>query len=120
MPTTNPKKYILRFAAANKKTFDAIKSGAKTVETRAGTLRYLPIKAGDVLVCVCGTNRLEKTVKKVTHVKSISALLKKYDPGVINPGVTDLKGMEKMYYSYPGYKEKIEQYGILAFELSQP
>ncbi len=111
------KTHRLRFAAKNKATFEFIKSGKKKVETRAGTVKYQRVQAGDTLIMCCGKLHLEKTAKKVRHFKSIKALLEVYKPDVINPGTSTLKEMETMYYSYPGYKEKIKEFGILAFEL---
>lgn len=64
-------KYTLRFRAINKDTFLNIKSGKKTVETRAATERYRDIKDGDLLVLVCGENRFEKRIKKVRKFKTI-------------------------------------------------
>ena len=107
----------LRFAAENKKTWDFIVSGKKKVETRAGTVKYLRVQKGDMLLLCCGKNHVEKKVKNVKHFKTISALIKVYRPDSINPGTTTLKEMEAMYFSYPGYKEKIKEFGILAFEL---
>ncbi|HVY36228.1 MAG TPA: hypothetical protein VG982_03075 [Candidatus Paceibacterota bacterium] len=109
--------YTLRFAQKHLQTWQYIKTGKKTVETRAATTKYLPIQTGDTLIFSCAGKKFEKKIKKVTHVKTIAALIKKYPPGVINPGTTTLKEMETMYYSYPGYKEKIATCGILAFEL---
>jgi ASC-1-like (ASCH) protein len=75
------------------------------------------VQAGDTLILVCDGKKITKRVHKVTHFKTITALLKKYNSELINPGVTELKEMKNMYYSYPGYQEKIAQFGILAFEL---
>lgn len=107
----------LRFAIKNKETWDFIKEGKKKIETRAGTVKYIKVQKGDTLLLCCGKNHLEKRVKNVKHFKTISALLKTYNPQIINPGTNTLKDMESMYYSYPGYKEKIKEFGILAFEL---
>ena len=107
----------LRFAVKNKETWDFIKAGKKKVETRAGTIKYIKVQKGDTLLLCCGKNTIEKKVKNVKKFKTVSALIKVYNPGIINPGAKTLKEMEAMYYSYPGYKEKIKEFGILAFEL---
>jgi len=117
MEKVKNKSYTLRFAKGNKETWQCIKEGKKKVETRAATTKYLPIKTGDTLVLVCDGKKLTKKIKKVTHFKTVAAVIKKYRPGLINPGARTLKEMEMMYYSYPGYQEKIQQFGILAFEL---
>jgi ASC-1-like (ASCH) protein len=111
------KSYTLRFAVKNKETWSHIKKGNKKVETRAGTPKYQNVKAGDELILVCSGKRFSKKIKKVMKFKTIRALIKIYKPEIINPGVKTLKEMEAMYYSYPGYREKIKKYGVLAFEL---
>ena len=112
-----PKKYILKFAQINKETFDFIRSGKKKIETRAGSVKYQKIKAGDVLVLSCAGERFEKRIKKVSHFKSIKDILKKYTPSQINPATKTEKELTGVYYSYPNYKEKIKKFGLLAFEL---
>src|SRR3989344_5482859 len=111
------KKYTLRFRAVNKDIFDAIKSGKKTVETRAATVKYKDIQAGDSLVLICGTQRFEKKIKKATIFKSIPAMLRKYKIKQIMPKLSTQKELEVSCYSYPGYKEKIKNFGIIALEL---
>ncbi len=111
------KSITLRFAKENKRTWQFIKSGKKTVETRAGSPKYISLAKGDILIFSCDSKKFSKKIKKVSCFKTISALIKKYDPNLINPGVTTLDGMEEMYYSYPGYREKIREFGLIAFEL---
>ena|SRR3989344_5042582 len=111
------KKYILRFNVVNKETFLNIKSGEKTVETRAASERYENIKAGDVLVLVCGKERFEKKVKKATIFKTIRALLKKYPIKRIEPKLSTEQELRDTYYTYPNYKEKIQKHGLIALEL---
>lgn len=111
------KKYTLGFRETNQDIFEAIRNGKKKVETRAATVKYQNIKAGDTLVLVCGKDRFEKKVKAVKVYKSIAALVKKYKPGEIIPGLKTAKELEAAYYSFPGYKEKIAKVGLLALEL---
>ncbi len=117
MEKRNVKTITLRFAKENKKTWQYIKRGIKNIETRANTAKYQSLQKGDFLILVCDGKKIIKEIKKITRFKTIKALITKYDPGRINPGVTTLTEMEAMYYSYPGYKEKIKEYGIVAFEL---
>ena len=123
------KKIILRFRAVNRDIFDAIRDGHKRVETRAATKRYADIKSGDGIVLVCGRNKLEKLVKRAVIFKTIPALLHKYnvrdiyphtkDFGVgVNPNTASEKELREIYYSFPGYKEKIKKYGLIAIELA--
>lgn len=111
------KKFILRFRAVNRDIFLAIKSGKKKIETRAASKKFSSIKIGDKLVLVCEKEKILKKVKKIKIFKTISALLKKYKPREINPKAFSEKDLTKMYHNFPGYKEKIKKYGLIAIEL---
>ncbi len=111
------KTYTLRFRATDKKDFDQLKRGLKSVETRAGTERYRKIQKGDMLVIVCGKARLEKKVKRMRHFKSIAALTRVIPYKKIMPSTNSLAEVRKAYYGYSGYKEKIKKFGIVAMEL---
>ena len=110
-------KYTLRFRMINKNTFLDIKSGKKTVETRAATEKYRDIKDGDLIVLACGKERFEKTVKKAKIFKTIKALVKAYPINKIMPNISTEKELRDAYYSYPNYKEKIKKFGLIALEL---
>lgn len=45
------------------------------------------------------------------------AVFKKYKPVQINPKTRTPLEARKMWYSFPGYKEKIEKFGILVWRL---
>ena len=105
----------MRFRAVDKKNFDEVRHGLKIVETRAATPRYAAIEKGDVLVFVCGKERLEKKIKKVRQFGTISMMLRSISPSKIMPSAPSLKEMEKIYWSYSGYKEKIKKFGLVAF-----
>ena len=111
-------KYTLKFRAVNRDIFLDIKSGKKTVETRAATERYQNIKAGDIIVLVCGEEKFKKKVKKARIFKSITALLKTYPIKKIMPGMATEKEWRQELYNYPDYKEKIQKHGIVALELN--
>lgn len=108
---------VLPFRAGDKADTENIKNGLKTIETRAGTVRYKDVKAGDTLVISCAGEKFEKTVKKVKHYDSIEALLTENDFKLIAPTAETVGDVYKMYASYPGYKDKIAKYGIMAFYL---
>lgn len=111
------KKHILKFAQINKDTFEAIRDGRKRVETRAATIKYKDIVAGDVLEMSCDGDKFEKKIKKVRHFPSISELLKVYKPEDINPTLHSEEALTKKYHSFPNYEEKIKEFGLVAFEL---
>ncbi len=114
------KKWVVSFRAENKDIFEVIKSGLKTIETRAGGGKYEGIKDGDYLIFSCEGKKFEREIIKVAKFKTISALVKRYPVKSINPMVKNVLELTKMYESFPGYKERIKQDGILAFELKKP
>lgn len=107
----------LRFREVDRDIFDFVLSGEKKVETRAATKKFLNIESGDTIRCVCGKDRLEKKVKKVKIFKSVESLLKEYRPKEINPKALSRADLEKMYDSFPDYREKIKKCGLIVFEL---
>lgn len=111
------KEYILRFREVNSDIFIAIKNGKKKIETRAATKKYQNIKTNDTIVFICASSRFKKKVKKVEFFKSVGAILKKYRPETINPNTYTTKEAYSMWYSFPGYKEKIKKYGLIAISL---
>ncbi len=111
------KAFRLRFREVNRDIFEAIRRGQKTIETRAATVRYQKIKRGDRVILVCGKDLFEKQVADVQIFKSIDALLKKYKVWQINSSIKTEEELKKLYYSFPGYKEKIQKYGLVAIEL---
>ena len=110
------RKITLRFRAGDK-TFEEIRRGLKTIETRAATARYLEIKKGDVLVMACGARRMAKTVKRARLFKTIGGLLKAIPVEKIMPSAHSAAEARVVYYRYPGYKEKIKKCGLVAFDL---
>jgi len=111
------KNHTLVFAEVNKDTFEAIRSGKKKIETRAGSVKYQKVKSGDTLIMSCAGKEFPKKVKKVRHFKSIPALFKVYTPYEINDKTKSVAEATKVYYGYSGYKEKIAKFGLFAFEL---
>lgn len=109
------RKWILRFRAKDRGNFLEIKGGKKKIETRAATDKYRKILKGDTLVFTCGKERLEKKIKKVEIYRSLDAMFKAVNPKHIMPSVPTTTEMKKIYYSYPGYKEKLKEFGVIAF-----
>ncbi len=105
----------LRFRAGDRKIFDAVRSGKKKTETRAGTLRYRNVKIGDSLTFMCGGKKFQKKVKKAEYFKTIAGLLKKHKPREINLFVSSEAELREMYRGF--YKEKIKKHGIVAWTL---
>lgn len=113
----NNKTIQLRVREMDRDIFDAIRTGIKKVDTRAASPKFINVKTGDILKIVCGKDYFEKIVKKVTIFKTVEDLLESYKVEDINPSMRTAEELKQMYYSFPGYKEKIEQYGLIAMEL---
>jgi len=112
------KSWTLKFRETDRDLFDDVVNNIKSIETRAATERYRPIKTGDVLVFVCGKDRLEKTIKSVKHFASLDEMLNELDLKSVLPHVETIEEAKRVYHSFPGYEQKIRDYGLLAFELS--
>ena len=111
------KVHRLRFRAANRDIFEAIRSGKKCVETRAATERYRAIASGDRISLVCGRDSFVKKVRSARLFRSLPALLRRYRVKDINPNVRTAVELKAMYDSFPGYKEKLKKFGLIALEL---
>ena len=111
------KNWTLKFRATDKKNFDEVKSGVKSIETRACTVRYQPIEVGDTLTFVCGKEKCMKKIIKKFHWRSVDAMTKKINFKKIMPSVKSVEEMKKVYASYPDYEKKIKEHGLLGFEL---
>lgn len=109
--------YILRFRQVDRRLFADIQSGRKSVETRAASSKYVKIVAGDSLKCVCGKDFVVKKIGKASHFPSVKALFKKVPITKVMPDAKNLAEVKRIYDSYPGYKEKIVQFGLVAFFL---
>jgi len=111
------KTWTLRFRAADKKNLTEIKDGLKSIETRAATEKYRGIKRGDTLILVCGKQRIERLVGHVKIFKTINALFQSVPFRKIMPSAESEEEARNIYYSYPGYREKIRKYGIIAMTI---
>jgi ASC-1-like (ASCH) protein len=112
-------KLSTRFREVDRDKFEAVRDGIKTIETRAATARYAKLKVGDVIVATCGKDKVEKEIIEAKHFNSIEEMFEVYEMRSILPGVTALGEAQKIYYSFPGYKEKIQEHGIIALVLSR-
>lgn len=111
------KNYTLRFRAVDKADFENVRSGRKSIETRAATVKYQPIEIGDVLVFSCAGEKFSKTITKKYHWPSIDAMVGEIDYKKVMPEADSIDDMKKVYATYPGYEEKIRASGLLGFEL---
>src|SRR4030042_2512723 len=111
--TMESKTIQLRFREADRNIFEAIRKGKKKVETRAASPKFINIKTGDYVKLVCGKDSFKKLVKRARIFKTISAILRKYKAKEINPLAKSKSDLENMYDSFPNYREKIKEYGLM-------
>lgn len=109
---------VIQFRAVDKGIFKAVCQGKKTVETRANTPKYQQVAPGDVLTFVCGQESIDKTVDSVRTFTDIEELIEHISIAKINPEAKSAVELKKMYHSFPGYKDKIKTYGLVAWELT--
>ena len=109
---------IIRFRAVDKDIFHAIQNGEKTVETRAYTPKYQNVTPGQRLTFVCENESIKKLVESVRVFKDAEDLAASIRPRAIHPRATTADDLQKMYDSFPGYKDKIRDYGLVAWELT--
>ena len=117
MNTDNGIVHKLPFFEEHRRTFERIKSGEKNIETRAGNPEYLRIREGDSIEFSCGEDKAVKQVRKVSHYKDLDVLFAAYPPQTINPELASVEEAKERYLSFPGYEQRIKEYGILVFEL---
>lgn len=110
-------KHVLKIRKTDSKFLDLLKSGQKTIETRAATKKLQKIKVGDLLKFVCGKKSIEKKVLEIQHFKTINVLLNNLDLRKIMPHVSSPEQAKQIWFSFPNYKKKIQKYGLLAFKL---
>lgn len=101
----------------DKYVFDAVKSGEKTVETRAATDSFRRIEVGDILVFSCDGEKFEKEIKNIKIFRSVDEMVGKIDFKKVMPFISSVDEMKKVYDSFPGYRDKIKKLGLIAFEL---
>ena len=111
------KSHTITFREQDKNNFDAIKSGEKTIESRAGTGKYKEIEVGDEIVFECAGETLSKTVKKIYHWASVEQMIEEVPLKSVIPWVKTVEEAKAVYASFPSYEEKIKEFGILGFEL---
>lgn len=111
------KRHRLVLRASDQEIFDQIKSGEKSIETRAATTRYAKIQAGDELEFVCGQDKVIKAILAVVRYDTVESIFQSADWSRVMPGVDSLDEAKRIYYSYPGYEDKIDRHGLIALYL---
>lgn len=109
------KRHVLKFRASDKAEFMTILDGRKTVESRAATPKYRKVAVGDELVIRCGKDTITKVVKRVEIYPSIDELVAAVGLRNVMPLVENIEQAKQEWYSYPGYRDKIAQHGLVAW-----
>ena len=109
---------LLLFREVDRERFEEVKSGLKTIETRAGTKKYQHLNAGDELTFKCGKDVFTKKVIKKYHWPTIDAMFSEIPLKKVMPDLDTVEQAKARYESYPNYVEKIGKDGILGFELA--
>lgn len=113
------KTYRLVFRRTDQARFDEVRDGTKTIETRAATPKYRAIQAGDKLLFVCGSDSFLKQVAAVKHFDSLDAMFDELPLKQILPWAGTREEARNYIYSFHGYKNKLSEYGVMAFRLGQ-
>lgn len=107
--------HSLLFPETDFENFNAIKNGAKKIETRAGSEEYDKVKVGDVLKFVCGNLQFSKIVTQVEHFKSVEELMDSIPFQDFEPAAQTRDEAITIWQSYPGYQDRLKNYGIYAW-----
>lgn len=111
------KTWTLIFREIDKERFKEIRSGVKTIETRAATPKYQPAEIGDEIKFVCGGDSFSRLISKKYQWSSVDEMVKEISFKKVMPNASSAKEMKRVYSSYPGYDQKIKECGLLGFEL---
>ncbi len=111
------KSHTIHFREQDKNNFDALQSGEKIIESRAATGKFVSIEVGDELVFECAGETFSKTVKKRYHWGTVEQMVADVPLKRVIPWVDTLQEAKAVYASFPGYEEKIKEFGILGFEV---
>lgn len=112
-------KHHAQIAAENNEIFAALLDGRKPIETRAATPKWQTVKPGDDLEMRCGSNSAAFSVTRVEHYPTIEDMFAEIPVSQIIPGIDSIDEARAVYYSFPGYKEMLAEWGILAFWLTR-
>lgn len=100
----------------NAPEFSLIRNHIKTIETRAATTRYRNIHRGDIITFLCAGKKFFRRVRQVYYYKTLRAMMRGLNIKKVFPDNNGTyKDVEKQYFAFPSYRQKIKKYGIVAF-----
>jgi ASC-1-like (ASCH) protein len=99
--------------------FDLIKSGKKTVEGRLNTEKFTTLGVGEIIRFSAPhtTDYLVCVVKSYVNYTDFRSMLSAEGIARMLPGVTTIKQAVRVYEEFPGYKEKVKIYGVVALRI---
>jgi ASC-1-like (ASCH) protein len=103
------------------KYLDLIQSSLKTIEGRVNRSKYSKIKEGDQIDFISvekPERNLSCSVKTVYLFKTFKEMLENLGFENCIPGVSKLDEAEKIYLSFPNYKEDEKKFGVIAFKIA--
>lgn len=107
----------LTIRAQDRAIFDDLTTGRKTVETRAATPKYQAVQPGDTLTFVCGSDLLTKKVASAQRFADVDELFRYIPFRRILPAAANAEAAKQAILKFPGNREKITSFGIMAFNL---
>lgn len=110
-----PLTHVVHIRQSDRKIFADIKAGRKTVKTRAATVKYQSYIRGDQIKFVCGKESVTKKISAISRFPTITSLSKKVPLSAVMPDAKTISEARKIYYRFPGYKEKIAKFGLVTF-----
>ena len=96
---------------------DAILSGLKTVEGRIAKPEYLALKPNELITFIDPNGKsCTAEICKVTHFTDFREMLEISTVQACIPGASLDEALE-IYRSFPGYREKEKEFGVVAINI---
>ncbi len=102
-----------------KKYFDQICGGLKTVEGRINKIPYANVKKGDYVAFSSDTNTFYAEVLNVETFPSFRSYLTFFGVNACLPGVCSVEEGEELYRSFPSYRESERAYGVIGIKIKK-
>jgi ribosomal-protein-alanine N-acetyltransferase len=109
--------HALRIRSGDGGIFKALSLGKKSIETRAATPVFRKVQVGDLVKFTYGDKILEKRVRRVRHFASVAELSSAGLMDRVAPHTLSAKDAESVTRSLFRDQAKIQQHGLLAFDL---
>lgn len=108
--------------SVQKKYFDAINAGIKTVEGRVNSNNFKDLKPGMPITFTCSDDYSKKincTVQAINVYPDFKTMLKKEGLQNMLPGIKSIEIGVGIYESFHGYKDAVKKYGAVAIRITK-